>query len=154
MSTVVFVCDCQTLDVRKMKGGSSKVKHATLPSLFWWWNKVDQLDQKEDYLPRLANLSDRMNFAQDCPILHCAIKSLDRLERFSRKLYPKGVGKFYPEDQNYQSQLSVFWPLKLLRRKIHSPTGPRIALWKSRCRWGVCYEESQFTSVRLNFSWT
>lgn len=100
-----------------------KVKQARCPVILVV-NKVDQLDQKTDLLPRLANLSDRMNFAQIVPISALRNNNLDRLERLVESYMPEGT-QFYPEDQ-ITNRSSRFLAAEIVREKITRQLGQEV----------------------------
>ena len=101
------------------------MKHARCPVILVV-NKVDQLDQKEDLLPRLANLADRMDFAQIVPISALRNNNLDRLERLVESYMPEGT-QFYPEDQ-ITNRSSRFLAAEIVREKITRQLGQEVPL--------------------------
>ncbi|MCV2403839.1 GTPase Era [Marinomonas sp. C2222] len=100
-----------------------KVKHATCPVILVV-NKVDQFDQKENLLPRLANFADRMSFAQIVPISALRNDNLDRLERLVESYIPEGM-QFYPEDQ-ITNRSSRFLAAEIVREKITRQLGQEV----------------------------
>ncbi|BFM51005.1 GTPase Era [Marinomonas sp. THO17] len=100
-----------------------KVKHASCPVILVV-NKVDQLEQKDELLPRLANLSERMEFAQIVPISALRNKNLDRLERLVESYIPEGM-QYYPEDQ-ITNRSSRFLAAEIVREKITRQLGQEV----------------------------
>jgi len=100
-----------------------KVKYARCPVVLVV-NKVDQVKEKETILPRLANLSERMEFAQVVPISALRNDNLDRLERLVESYIPEGVA-FYPEDQ-ITNRSSRFLAAEIVREKITRQLGQEV----------------------------
>lgn len=100
-----------------------KVQNARCPVVLVV-NKVDKLDQKEELLPRLAELSERMSFAQIVPISALRNKNLDRLERLVESYIPEGM-PYYPEDQ-ITNRSSRFLAAEIVREKITRQLGQEV----------------------------
>jgi len=122
VDVVLFVIDADRW-TEEDESVLQKVKHARCPVILVV-NKVDQLDQQEDLLPRLANLSERMNFSQIVPISALRNNNLDRLERLVESYIPEGA-QFYPEDQ-ITNRSSRFLAAEIVREKITRQLGQEV----------------------------
>ncbi|MEO9653770.1 GTPase Era [Marinomonas sp.] len=122
VDVVLFVVDADRW-TEEDESVLQKVKYASCPVILVV-NKVDQLEQQDSLLPRLANLSERMAFAQVVPISALRNKNLDRLERLVTGYIPEGM-PFYPEDQ-ITNRSSRFLAAEIVREKITRQLGQEV----------------------------
>ncbi|MGR0280003.1 GTPase Era [Marinomonas dokdonensis] len=122
VDVVLFVVDADRW-TEEDESVLQKVKYASCPVILVV-NKVDQLEQQDSLLPRLANLAERMEFAQVVPISALRNKNLDRLERLVTGYIPEGM-PFYPEDQ-ITNRSSRFLAAEIVREKITRQLGQEV----------------------------
>lgn len=122
VDVVLFVVDADRW-TEEDESVLQKVKYASCPVILVV-NKVDQLEQQDSLLPRLANLAERMAFAQVVPISALRNKNLDRLERVVTGYIPEGMA-FYPEDQ-ITNRSSRFLAAEIVREKITRQLGQEV----------------------------
>ena len=82
-------------------------------------NKVDQVDDKEELLPHLQMLSEKLPEAQVIPLSALRGHNLDRLEDLLVASLPEGE-HFFPEDQ-ITDRSSRFMAAEIVSRENHSP---------------------------------
>lgn len=87
-------------------------------------NKVDKLEEKDELLPRLMQLSEKMDFAQIVPISALRNSNLDRLEQLVESYIPEG-SQYYPEDQ-ITNRSSRFLAAEIVREKITRQLGQEV----------------------------
>ncbi|TBR43420.1 GTPase Era [Marinomonas agarivorans] len=119
---VLFVIDAERW-TQEDESVLLKVKQASCPVILVV-NKVDKLVEKDELLPKLSELSDKMNFAQIVPISALRGKNLDRLENLIEGMLPEGE-QFYPEDQ-ITDRSSRFLAAEIVREKITRQLGQEV----------------------------
>ncbi len=87
-------------------------------------NKVDTLDDKEQLLPHLQQMLERVNVAEIIPISALQNQNLDRLEEIIRARLPEN-DHFYPEDQ-ITDRSSRFLAAEIIREKITRQLGDEL----------------------------
>lgn len=122
VDAILFVIDAERW-TEEDQSVLEKVKLARCPVVLVV-NKVDKLEEKDNLLPKLAKLSELMDFAQIVPISALRGKNLDRLERLVEGMIPEG-GQFYPEDQ-ITDRSSRFLASEIVREKITRQLGQEV----------------------------
>ena len=122
VDVILFVVDAERW-TEEDESVLQKVKYARCPVVVVA-NKVDQMGKKDDILPRLANLSERIDFAPIVPISALRNKNLDRLERVVDSYIPEGMA-FYPDDQ-ITNRSSRFLAAEIVREKITRQLGQEV----------------------------
>ncbi len=87
-------------------------------------NKVDQITDKEELLPHLQQLSERLNVEEIVPISALRNTNLDRLEQLVVDRLPEGI-HMYPEDQ-ITDRSSRFMAAEIVREKITRQLGDEL----------------------------
>ncbi|SMF35887.1 GTP-binding protein Era [Alteromonadaceae bacterium Bs31] len=87
-------------------------------------NKVDQLADKNEILPHLQSLSERLPSADIVPVSALKNQNLDSLEALAVKKLPHGE-HFYPEDQ-ITDKNSRFLAAEIVREKITRQLGDEV----------------------------
>lgn len=119
---VLFVIDAERW-THEDESVLAKVQHASCPVILVV-NKVDKLEEKDELLPKLGELAEKMNFAQIVPISALRGKNLDRLENLVEGMLPEG-DQFYPEDQ-ITDRSSRFLAAEIVREKITRQLGQEV----------------------------
>ncbi|MCO4785153.1 GTPase Era [Marinomonas atlantica] len=122
VDVVLFVIDAERW-TEEDDNVLAKVRYADCPVVLVV-NKVDQLDDKEELLPKLAALSEKMTFSQIIPISALRNKNLDRLESLVESYIPEGE-QYYPEDQ-ITNRSSRFLASEIVREKITRQLGQEV----------------------------
>ncbi|GAB3488747.1 GTPase Era [Marinomonas epiphytica] len=122
VDVVLFVVDADRW-TEEDESVLQKVQYASCPVILVA-NKVDQLSHPDDLLPRLANLSERMEFAHVVPISALRNNNLDRLESIVESFIPESA-PFYPEDQ-ITNRSSRFLASEIVREKITRQLGQEV----------------------------
>lgn len=100
-----------------------KVQHVDCPVILVI-NKVDRLDDKEQLLPYLQTVSERLNFAEVVPLSAIKGKNIDRLEQIISERLPEGI-HYFPEDQ-ITDRSERFMAAELIREKIMRRLGDEL----------------------------
>lgn len=87
-------------------------------------NKVDRLEDKDQLLPHLQSLSERMDFAEVVPLSAAKGKNVDRLEQLISERLPQGI-HYFPEDQ-ITDRSERFMAAELVREKIMRRLGDEL----------------------------
>lgn len=87
-------------------------------------NKVDRLEDKDQLLPHLQTLAERMNFAEVVPLSAAKGRNVDRLEQLISDRLPKGM-HYFPEDQ-ITDRSERFMAAELVREKIMRRLGDEL----------------------------
>lgn len=87
-------------------------------------NKVDQVDRKEELLPHIQKLSERLDFAEIVPCSALSGHNLDTLESLIKQYLPQGPFLF-PEDQ-VTDRSSRFLAAELIREKVTRQLGDEL----------------------------
>jgi GTP-binding protein Era len=87
-------------------------------------NKVDQLDEKEQLLPYIAELKERHDFHQVVAISALLGKNLDVLQESIEELLPEGMA-YYPDDQ-ITDRTERFLVSELVREQIMRQLGDEL----------------------------
>ncbi|TDO96357.1 GTP-binding protein Era [Marinomonas balearica] len=122
VDVVLFVIDAERW-TDEDESVLQKVQYAQCPVVLVV-NKVDNLDEKDELLPKLALLSEKMEFAQIVPISALRNKNLDRLENLVESYIPEGT-QYYPEDQ-ITNRSSRFLAAEIVREKITRQLGQEV----------------------------
>ena len=122
VDVVLFVIDAERW-TEEDDNVLAKVRHAECPVVLVV-NKVDKLEEKDELLPRMMSLSEKMDFSQIVPISALRNKNLDRLEALVESYIPEGV-QYYPEDQ-ITNRSSRFLAAEIVREKITRQLGQEV----------------------------
>lgn len=87
-------------------------------------NKVDQVDRKDELLPHIQQLSERLEFAEIVPCSALSGHNLDTLESLIKQYLPEGPFLF-PEDQ-VTDRSSRFLAAELIREKVTRQLGDEL----------------------------
>jgi len=87
-------------------------------------NKVDRLDDKDQLLPYLQIVSERMDFAEIVPLSAVKGKNIDRLEQVISQRLPEAI-HYFPEDQ-ITDRSERFMAAELVREKIMRRLGDEL----------------------------
>jgi len=87
-------------------------------------NKVDQIEDKEDLLPHLQKLTEKLNVTEIIPLSALREINLDRLEKLLINRLPLAV-HLYPEDQ-ITDRSSRFMAAEIVREKITRQLGDEL----------------------------
>lgn len=87
-------------------------------------NKVDQIDDKENLLPHIQQLSEKLKVAEIVPMSALRNTNLDRLEQLIVERLPEGI-HMYPEDQ-ITDRSSRFMAAEIVREKITRQLGDEL----------------------------
>lgn len=122
VNLVVFVVDrTQWTDEDQLV--LEKVQKANCPVMLVV-NKVDRLEDKDQLLPHLQSLSERMDFAEVVPLSAAKGKNVDRLEQLICDRLPQGM-HYFPEDQ-ITDRSERFMAAELVREKIMRRLGDEL----------------------------
>ncbi len=100
-----------------------KLRYCTMPVILAV-NKVDRIEDKEDLLPLLSQLAQKMDFAEVIPLSAQLGSNVDQLETCVLARLPEGVHHF-PEDQ-ITDRSSRFLAAELVREKIMRQLGDEL----------------------------
>lgn len=87
-------------------------------------NKVDRLEDKDQLLPHLKTLAEKMEFAEVVPISAGKDKNVSRLEMLINQRLPSGI-HYFPEDQ-ITDRSERFMAAELVREKIMRRLGDEL----------------------------
>lgn len=119
---VLFVIDAERW-TEEDQSVLEKVKRVNIPVILVV-NKVDKLEEKEELLPKLADLSELMDFTQIVPISALRGKNLDRLENLVEGILPEGE-PYFPED-HITDRSSRFLASEIVREKLTRQLGQEL----------------------------
>ena len=122
VDVVVFIVD-RTKWTDEDQFVLNKLKKLDIPVLAVV-NKVDKLDSKENLLPTIKNLSEKLQFEQIIPASAVTGEGLDRLEQHISMLLPQGPA-LYPEDQ-ITDRSERFIAAELVREKLVRRLGDEV----------------------------
>ena len=100
-----------------------RLKHSRKPVILVV-NKIDRLEDKEQLMPWLDQLSRRMNFAHIVPMSALQGHNMDRLERLVHDFLPRSA-HFFGEDQ-ITDRSSRFLAAEIVREKIMRQMGDEL----------------------------
>ena len=100
-----------------------KLRHVDCPVILAI-NKVDKLEEKEELLPYIAELSNKLAFSDIVPLSALQGTSVDRLEQLIREKLPQAPF-FYDEDQ-LTDKSERFLVAEIVREKIMRQLGDEI----------------------------
>jgi GTP-binding protein Era len=87
-------------------------------------NKVDQIDDKDQLLPHIQNLSEKLSAAEIIPVSALRNTNLDSLEKIILEHLPEAI-HLYPEDQ-ITDRSSRFMAAEIVREKITRQLGDEL----------------------------
>ena len=98
--------------------------HTVKPPVILAINKVDKISEKEQLLPLVKDLSEKMEFTEVIPVSAIKGDNIERLESIVKKLLPASQA-FFPEDQ-VTDKSERFIAAELIREKLMNRLGQEL----------------------------